>query len=152
MFLILLSISDELCIAANMVTLKKQSSSLSYSNALLEELKSETFTRQYNVSKKVSGDENVLFSVIFCLLRIVVKTTFSSYLPVPNLHNLVTVLYTGRLISIIVSFPISRSNRQQSSKDTKEDMVGFHGRFQKEFNGHPDGRYMGTYDQNTIWN
>ena len=230
MFVILFSISDEFFIAANMVTLKKKSSSLSYANALLEELKSETFTKQYNVSKIVSGDENVfVHSALLRNVSVFLRDILSSSnccednvfilpsSPKSTLDNLVTLLYTGQIFglsrcqadqvveiakglhiditketkdtkissdalvtshnhdepepedenyenyekqlklktttvnkhgSLILSFPISRSNRQQSSKDTKEDMVGFHGRVQKEFNGHPVGRYMGPYDQN----
>ena len=49
--------------------------------------------------------------------------------------------------SVALSFPKSRSNRIIST-DIQEEMTGFHGRVQKEYNSHPVGKYMGPYDQN----
>ena len=46
-----------------------------------------------------------------------------------------------------VSATKSRSNRIIST-DIQEEMTGFHGRVQKEYNSHPVGKYMGPYDQN----
>ena len=50
--------------------------------------------------------------------------------------------------SLTLSFPESRSSRQASHMEINENMVGFHGRVQKEYNAHPVGKYMGPYDQN----
>ena len=49
--------------------------------------------------------------------------------------------------SLTLSFPKSRTNRA-GFVDIQENLDGFHGRIQKEFNAHPVGRYMGPYDQN----
>ena len=47
-----------------------------------------------------------------------------------------------------LKFPQSRSTRESSNLKINENMSGFQGRIQKEYNAHPVGRYMGPYDQN----
>ena len=52
-------------------------------------------------------------------------------------------------IAFELSFPLSRSNRDMTGGiDIVEEMTGFKGRIQKEYNAHPVGKYMGPYDQN----
>ena len=47
-----------------------------------------------------------------------------------------------------LSFPKSRKNRDLSSVAIKQNMDGFQGRIQMEYNNHPVGPYVGPYDQN----
>ena len=47
-----------------------------------------------------------------------------------------------------LSFPKSRLNRDLSNIPVKQNMNGFQGRIQKEYNNHPVGLYVGPYDQN----
>ena len=50
---------------------------------------------------------------------------------------------------LTLSFPDSRSNRDIADQIViPEQMAGFEGRIQKEYNTHPIGKYMGPYDQN----
>ena len=49
--------------------------------------------------------------------------------------------------SLTLSFPESRSNKIGCLK-VKENLDGFDGRVQQEYNSHPVGKYMGPYDQN----
>ena len=47
----------------------------------------------------------------------------------------------------LLSFPKSRLNRDLANVKVKENMSGFQGRIQKDYNHHPVGQYVGPYDQ-----
>ena len=48
----------------------------------------------------------------------------------------------------VLSFPKSRLNRDLANVELKENMSGFNGRIQRDYNHHPVGQYVGPYDQN----
>ena len=51
--------------------------------------------------------------------------------------------------SLTLSFPECRSSRKNRNQiEVYENLTGFDGRIQKEYNTHPVGKYMGPYDQN----
>ena len=54
----------------------------------------------------------------------------------------------GNKEQLRLSFPKSRLNRDLSNIEIKQNMDGFQGRIQKEYNNHPVGPYVGPYDLN----
>ena len=50
---------------------------------------------------------------------------------------------------LALTFPRSRTQRDQSKKEIDEVLAGFSGRVQREYNEHPVGAYIGPYDLNS---